>query len=80
MVETGEPQRECEVGCERRHLYYARSGLLPYLETLGFHLLGFGCTTCIGNSGLIDPALSALAKDLALVCCRQPELRGAHQP
>jgi len=47
--------------------YYARSGLLPYLETLGYNLVGFGCTTCIGNSGPIDPALSALAKDLALV-------------
>ena len=47
--------------------YYTRSGLLPYLETLGYHLVGFGCTTCIGNSGPIDPALSALAEDLALV-------------
>ncbi len=47
--------------------YYARSGLLPYLEALGYNLVGFGCTTCIGNSGPIDPALSALAGDLALV-------------
>ena len=47
--------------------YYTRSGLLPYLEALGYNLVGFGCTTCIGNSGPIDPALSALAKDLALV-------------
>jgi aconitate hydratase len=47
--------------------YYTRSGLLPYLETLGYNLVGFGCTTCIGNSGPIDPALSALAEDLALV-------------
>ena len=47
--------------------YYRRSGLLPYLEALGYHLVGFGCTTCIGNSGPIDPALSAVAEDLALV-------------
>jgi aconitate hydratase len=31
--------------------YYERSGLLPYLEKLRFNLVGFGCTTCIGNSG-----------------------------
>jgi aconitate hydratase len=31
--------------------YYERSGLLPYLEKLGFNLVGYGCTTCIGNSG-----------------------------
>jgi aconitate hydratase len=47
--------------------YYERSGLLPYLEALGYHLVGFGCTTCIGNSGPIDPALSAVADRLALV-------------
>jgi aconitate hydratase len=32
-------------------LYLARAGLTPYLEALGFHLVGYGCTTCIGNSG-----------------------------
>ncbi|MBO0808106.1 MAG: aconitate hydratase AcnA, partial [Actinobacteria bacterium] len=31
--------------------YYERAGLLPYLEKLGFNLVGYGCTTCIGNSG-----------------------------
>ena len=31
--------------------YYDRAGLRPYLEKLGFHLVGYGCTTCIGNSG-----------------------------
>jgi len=31
--------------------YLRRSGLMPYLEALGFHLVGYGCTTCIGNSG-----------------------------
>jgi aconitate hydratase len=35
--------------------YYNNAGLMPYLEQLGFHIVGFGCTTCIGNSGpLID--------------------------
>jgi len=33
--------------------YLTRSGLLPYLEKLGFHVVGYGCTTCIGNSGPI---------------------------
>jgi aconitate hydratase len=31
--------------------YLKEAGLLPYLEALGFHLVGYGCTTCIGNSG-----------------------------
>ncbi|MDX1665062.1 MAG: aconitate hydratase AcnA [Candidatus Promineifilaceae bacterium] len=31
--------------------YLERSGLLPYLEELGYHIVGYGCTTCIGNSG-----------------------------
>ncbi len=36
--------------------YLAKSGLTPYLEELGFHLVGYGCTTCIGNSGpLLEP-------------------------
>jgi aconitate hydratase len=49
--------------------YYERAGVLPYLEKLGFNLVGFGCTTCIGNSGPLDEAISAAvqAEDLALV-------------
>src|SRR5204863_1663733 len=31
--------------------YLTEAGLMPYLEGLGFHLAGYGCTTCIGNSG-----------------------------
>ena len=31
--------------------YYEKAGLTPYLEALGFHTVGYGCTTCIGNSG-----------------------------
>ena len=46
--------------------YYEQAGLLPYLEALGFYLVGFGCTTCIGNSGPVDPAISAAAESLAL--------------
>jgi aconitate hydratase len=43
--------------------YYARAGLLPYLEKLGFGLVGFGCTTCIGNSGPLLPEISAAVND-----------------
>jgi aconitate hydratase len=35
--------------------YYRKSGLQPYLDRLGFHTVGYGCTTCIGNSGPLDP-------------------------
>ncbi len=38
--------------------YYEKAGLIPYLETLGFNLVGFGCTTCIGNSGPLIEAVS----------------------
>ncbi len=37
--------------------YLARTGLQPYLDKLGFNLVGYGCTTCIGNSGPLDPRL-----------------------
>ncbi len=48
--------------------YYTRAGLWPALEALGFHLVGYGCTTCIGNSGPLDSEISeAIAeKDLAV--------------
>jgi aconitate hydratase len=38
--------------------YYDRAGLTPYLERLGFHLVAFGCTTCIGNSGPLPPEIA----------------------
>jgi aconitate hydratase len=38
--------------------YLDKAGLSPYLEALGFHLVGYGCTTCIGNSGPLDPVVS----------------------
>src|SRR5215216_2585063 len=47
--------------------YYERAGLLPYLEKLGFHLVGFGCTTCIGNSGPLAPEISQAIEDDDLV-------------
>jgi len=37
--------------------YLEDAGLMPYFEALGFHLAGFGCTTCIGNSGPLHPAI-----------------------
>ena len=38
--------------------YYERAGLTQYLEQLGFHTVGYGCTTCIGNSGPLPEAIS----------------------
>jgi aconitate hydratase len=38
--------------------YLEEAGLTPYLEALGFHLVGYGCTTCIGNSGPLHPEVS----------------------
>jgi len=37
--------------------YFERAGLVPYLDKLGFNLVGYGCTTCIGNSGPLPPAI-----------------------
>jgi aconitate hydratase len=49
--------------------YYEKAGLIPYLEKLGFHIVGYGCTTCIGNSGPLPEEVSAAvqAQDLAVV-------------
>jgi aconitate hydratase len=49
--------------------YYRRAGLMPYLETLGFATVGYGCTTCIGNSGpLPEPISRAIAEGGLAVC------------
>jgi aconitate hydratase len=49
--------------------YYDRAGLTPYLEKLGFGLVGYGCTTCIGNSGpLIDVVAKAVTEHDLTVC------------
>jgi aconitate hydratase len=49
--------------------YYERAGLTPYLDKLGFNLVGYGCTTCIGNSGPLPDEISAAVNeaDLAVV-------------
>jgi aconitate hydratase len=39
--------------------YYDKAGMWPYLEKLGYHLVGYGCTTCIGNSGPLSDEISA---------------------
>ncbi|MGQ0847469.1 MAG: aconitate hydratase [Sporichthyaceae bacterium] len=38
--------------------YYERAGLTPYLDKVGFNVVGYGCVTCIGNSGPLDPEIS----------------------
>jgi aconitate hydratase len=49
--------------------YYNKSGLTPYLENLGFNLVGYGCVTCIGNSGPLPEEISAAVnkEDLTVV-------------
>jgi aconitate hydratase len=47
--------------------YYEQAGLTPYLEKLGFNLVGFGCTTCIGNSGPLAPEIAAAVDESDLV-------------
>ncbi|PWW48881.1 aconitate hydratase [Melaminivora alkalimesophila] len=48
--------------------YLAETGLLPYLEKLGFALAGYGCTTCIGNAGDLAPAINDVIARNDLVC------------
>ncbi|HEY2060061.1 MAG TPA: aconitate hydratase AcnA [Amycolatopsis sp.] len=43
--------------------YYTKAGLWPYLEKLGYHLVGYGCTTCIGNSGPLSDEISAAIQE-----------------
>jgi aconitate hydratase len=47
--------------------YLAAAGLTPFLEKLKFHLVGYGCTTCIGNSGPLSDPISAAIKENNLV-------------
>jgi aconitate hydratase len=49
--------------------YFDRAGLTPYLEALGFHTVGYGCTTCIGNSGPLPEAVSKAIAEGDLVAC-----------
>jgi aconitate hydratase len=49
--------------------YFERAGLTPYLEALGFHTVGYGCTTCIGNSGPLAEEISSAIAGGDLVAC-----------
>jgi aconitate hydratase len=49
--------------------YLQQAGLMPYLEQLRFHLVGYGCTTCIGNSGPLPEAVSSAVAEGELVVC-----------
>jgi len=48
-------------------MYLERAGLMPSLEALGFHLVGYGCTTCIGNSGPLPEPVAAAVREKNLV-------------
>jgi aconitate hydratase len=48
--------------------YLTETGLMPYLEKLGFALAGYGCTTCIGNAGDLTPELNAVITKNDLIC------------
>ncbi len=47
--------------------YLAKSGLQKELDKVGFYLVGYGCTTCIGNSGPLDPAISKAINDNGII-------------
>jgi len=49
--------------------YLGRAGLTPYLDRLGFHLVGYGCTTCIGNSGPLPGPIAEAIDAHDLVAC-----------
>ena len=49
--------------------YLRKAGLMEDLEALGFHLVGYGCTTCIGNSGPLPPAVGAAVVEGDLIAC-----------
>src|ERR1700753_3505117 len=47
--------------------YYVKAGLMPYLDALRFQTVGYGCTTCIGNSGPLPTDVSKAIEDHGLV-------------
>jgi len=49
--------------------YLNAAGLTPYLDQLGFNLVGYGCTTCIGNSGPLPEEIAAVIRERNLVVC-----------
>ncbi|HLO98265.1 MAG TPA: aconitate hydratase AcnA, partial [Fimbriimonas sp.] len=48
---------------------YVQAGLMQYMEALNFHVVGYGCTTCIGNSGPLPAAISQKVNEEGLVVC-----------
>ena len=56
--------------------YLDRAGLTSYLDQLGFNLVGYGCTTCIGNSGPLPEAISRAVGDEASPSCRSCRVTG----
>ena len=63
--------------------YYDQAGLWPYLEKLGFFLVGYACTTCIGNTGPLPEEISKAITTTTCRsprCSREPQLRGPHPP
>lgn len=49
--------------------YLSESGVIEYLEKLGFHIVGYGCMTCIGNSGPLHENVANVIEKNGLVCC-----------
>jgi aconitate hydratase len=49
--------------------YLEKAGLMDHLEALGFHVVGYGCTTCIGNSGPLPDPIGEAVRDNSLVVC-----------
>ena len=49
--------------------YLNEAGLMPYFEQLGFHVVGYGCTTCIGNTGPLPTEISSAIRENDLVAC-----------
>ncbi|MDH3735184.1 MAG: aconitate hydratase AcnA [Gemmatimonadota bacterium] len=49
--------------------YLTEAGLMPHFEALGFHVVGYGCTTCIGNSGPLPSEISQAIRENDLVAC-----------
>ncbi len=70
-------------GLARGHRLLPKAGLLPYLEKLRFNVVGYGCTTCIGNSGPLPADVVGVIDEHGLVAVsvleRQPQLRGPRE-
>ncbi|HEV2863771.1 MAG TPA: aconitate hydratase [Pyrinomonadaceae bacterium] len=66
---TVRPSVKCSLAPGSRVVteYLDKTGLQPYLDRLGFNTVGYGCTTCIGNSGPLDPRIEAVVNDNDLV-------------